>query len=117
MIGWTWASLDDVNALFNHYIGRDELGPGPDFYGDDFDSEWATAFFNDGWRGMALGESEFVRDDASGWVRTLADESSAYLPGIADDVNGPGISGDIVSTLSSDSIDEQKSGAWFYRTP
>ena len=30
--GWTWASVDDVNALFNHYIGRDELGPGPDRY-------------------------------------------------------------------------------------
>ena len=29
MNGWTWATADDVNALFNHYIGSGQLGPGP----------------------------------------------------------------------------------------
>ncbi len=27
--GWTWASVDDANALFNYYIGVPALGPGP----------------------------------------------------------------------------------------
>jgi hypothetical protein len=28
--GWTFASADDVNALFNYYIGAPDMGPGPD---------------------------------------------------------------------------------------
>jgi hypothetical protein len=50
MGGWTWASIDDCNALFNTYVGLDaSLGPGPDSllgYG----SRWAPAFFAAGWR-------------------------------------------------------------------
>lgn len=47
MTGWTWATADDVNDLFNYYIGSPELGPGPDEYSaiDDF----ALTFFSDGW--------------------------------------------------------------------
>ena len=32
MTGWTWASVEDLNALFNHYVGIEALGPGPDHY-------------------------------------------------------------------------------------
>ena len=34
MTGWTWATTDDVNALFNFYIGSKQLGPGPDNFSD-----------------------------------------------------------------------------------
>lgn len=30
MTGWTWASVKDMNDLFNYYFGWKRLGPGPD---------------------------------------------------------------------------------------
>ena len=58
MLGWTWASTDMVNALFNHYIGSAQLGPGPDSYNaypqppfyEPVDASFGPAFFADGWR-------------------------------------------------------------------
>lgn len=47
--GWIWASVDDVNSLFNHYLGAAHtLGPGPDTF-EQADGVWALAFFADGW--------------------------------------------------------------------
>jgi hypothetical protein len=48
MNGWTWASADDLNALFNHYIGSEQLGPGPDWK-DLPDIQWHDVFWSDGW--------------------------------------------------------------------
>jgi hypothetical protein len=45
LTGWTWASVDDVNALFNRYIGSNQLS-GPSSY-QEVDSAWAPAFFSD----------------------------------------------------------------------
>ena len=61
MTGWTWASVEDLNALFNHYLGANVLGPGPDHHMEDPDSEWAPAFFNDGWRDMDSGPEDEVQ--------------------------------------------------------
>ena len=49
MTGWKWASVDDVNGLFNFYIGAPELGPGEDHY-VQLNSLWAPAIFANGWR-------------------------------------------------------------------
>ncbi len=46
LTGFTWASVNEVNALFNHYIGTPVLGPGPAEY-NEADSSWAPAFHND----------------------------------------------------------------------
>lgn len=51
MTGWTWASVDDVNGLFNFYLGGSVLGPGGASYSEP-DSTWAPAFFGSGWRGI-----------------------------------------------------------------
>lgn len=68
MTGWTWASSDDLNALFNYYIGSPELGPGPDEHSsiDDF----ALIFFSDGWNATqeALADpfiSGFMQDSST----------------------------------------------------
>lgn len=51
MTGWTWATINDVNSLFNHYIGSPELGPGPDeYFGSP--SDFAFTFFTDGWNAV-----------------------------------------------------------------
>lgn len=42
--GWTWASVDDVQSLFNAYIGLNLVAPTTIAVPD---STWATAFFLD----------------------------------------------------------------------
>jgi len=55
MGGWTWASIDDFNAMFNTYLfnaylsTRNALGPGFDRI-DQISSFWAPSFFASGWR-------------------------------------------------------------------
>jgi len=69
MTGWTWASVDDVNALFNYYIGSPQLGTGPDLY-SQLNSQWAPAFFGAGFR---ITDYEDVTNDAVwGWTRSLS---------------------------------------------
>lgn len=47
--GWSWATIEEMNQLFNSYIGAPVLGPGPDrLYTDNFSA--STAFYADGWR-------------------------------------------------------------------
>lgn len=58
--GWSWASADKVNSLFNYYIGSPQLGPGPDTFFDVPDSAWSTQFFADGWRGGLLPDNSPV---------------------------------------------------------
>jgi hypothetical protein len=54
MTGWTWASIDEVNALFNSFLiatglsGEDLLGPGVASY-QETGSVWATDFFGSDW--------------------------------------------------------------------
>lgn len=89
LTGWRWASVDDINALFNSYIGTWPLGPGPDSY-SEFNTSWGSAVFNDGfrptsqnstesliWAHMADSESttnayitNFEHRDTSTWVQT-----------------------------------------------
>ena len=90
MTGWTWASVDDLNALFNYYLGSDEMGPGPtsvtllpdvpdDVLGmppEPTDPPWATEFFNDGWRATG-GSSARRNGDLYGGV----DFPSRYCDG------------------------------------
>lgn len=47
--GWSWATLEAMNQLFNSYIGTPVMGPGPDnYFTDNFTV--STAFYADGWR-------------------------------------------------------------------
>jgi len=63
LTGWTWASVDDVNSLFNHYIGSAELGPGPDHAGgtNEPGNSWLTGMMADGFiPTYSLGTSSFI---------------------------------------------------------
>jgi hypothetical protein len=57
MTGWTWASIDDITALFNHYFGSDELGPAPDATSD---CAGALPFFTDGWRALDITDNDLI---------------------------------------------------------
>jgi hypothetical protein len=117
MTGWTWASLDDVTALFNHYIGSDEFGPGEDFYGIESDLV-VDAIFSDGWRFSEFEQVDEPGLTLGGMVHYLEGASSAaYTVAASFDVNGPGIVGDILVALRLDGGGIDDSGAWFYHTP
>lgn len=47
MTGWTWASLKDINDLFNYYLGSELLGPGPDRV--ELAPDAGSNIFEDGW--------------------------------------------------------------------
>jgi hypothetical protein len=110
MTGWTWASVEDMNALFNFYIGSDVLGPGPDSYFDSYQTAWAPAFFSDGWRQTF--QIDF--DDQTRWrviYGRYRENDSACL--IDSDALLDGM--DVASTRGRG--DCRTPGAWFYRTP
>lgn len=120
MNGWTWASVDDVNALFNYYIGSDELGPEPDRYSAE-ESPWAPAFYEDGWRPIEIDDRNAgLADGAAGWVRDKSEGGLAYWAELVDVLlpvpPGPpdlAITDNLrdVLTISMDV------GGWFYRIP
>jgi hypothetical protein len=65
LTGWTWASVDDVNSLFNHYIGSAELGPGPDNTG--------------GPNGMTPGDNWLTEMMADGFIPTYTIPEQGYV--------------------------------------
>ena len=113
MTGWTWASADDLNALFNHYIGSDILGPGPDFTADFpgvSESSVFSDFFGDGWHESARVPEHNVRI-LRGWLLST-DEILAYQ----GEVFAEGVY-EITGTFNSGASMEvdSESGGWFYR--
>ena len=85
MTGWTWASFDDVSALFNHYIATDDVEVIQDCrVGDEF--------INDGWRTMYLNDRFYrfyiagfldskSQDEPEKWaIARFANSYEYYLP-------------------------------------
>ena len=116
--GWTWASADDVNALFNHYIGYDVLGPGPDSY-LELHSEWAPAFFSDGWIPTSSPDQALVME-VQGWLRDFkTDTGDGYFASINNimyEVENDEVQ-DGAGTVGDNIPSEKRAGAWFYRSP
>ncbi len=114
MNGWTWASVEDMNTLFNVYAnGSCVLGPGPD------------VCFTGGSPLVKLGSKGDFGPTAShplggilvdGWTATPVDASTthAYLFKEAYSFfQSPSYEASSIITLPRNS----RRGAWFYRTP
>lgn len=106
MSGWQWATVNDVNALFNYYIGSSQLGPGPDGYQESFGS-FADDFFSAGWRttlvdtplaGARLTEGSM--SDTSAQTAYIGDIGDLRFPTAVTIFNAPPI---------------PRYGGWFYR--
>lgn len=122
MVGWSLASIDNMNTLFNHYIGFAALGPGPDYYAGAINT-FADAFFADGWRPTSklAGSSKI----AEGWV-----DDALYLPRMfayrdaRAFCNGFGVcqpdedraDTSSLSVYGGDPFSRRGPGAWFVRT-
>ena len=117
MSGWTWASTEDLNNLFNYYSVNSSnpvpnlLGPGPDYnLTESADpNSYAQLFFADGWRPSS--HIFFGSSEAMG--RTS--DSPAYFAGIglAPGFITPSNTSSMAGTNFSDPF--WNPGAWFSR--
>ena len=82
LTGWTWASIDDVGALFNYVTSAyndgvdDAVHPGgvSVAVGAGIDTQWATAFF-----------------DVLGFAPTLSDTSFRFVTAVTRNHQPPGL--------------------------
>jgi len=119
LTGWIWASVDDVNTLFNYYIGTAALGPGPSEYPADapleLNTQWAEDMVADGFLETEGFPGELVA--ITGWLRTGFDASTAYR-GVINTSRIIGIPELVGSYAASNSTSDKSlfgGGAWFYR--
>jgi hypothetical protein len=132
MTGWTWATTDDVNALFNFYIGSEQLGPGPDSFSDmDEDVTMLT-----GWRFFYIEEEPSLQVGA--WhpmirwsdseVGTFGLTSTPYLSFVVVSFSynespatsietGIAYQDDAPCNWACGLVKGLGQGVWFYRTP
>jgi hypothetical protein len=109
MTGWTWATADDLNALFNHYLGSDEMGPGPDRYSPSTALDpWPADFFDDGWHP--------TREE---WFPSVYKPTVRSVHGITRDQNRACLQESWWSFYmnTKGQSDCDLAGAWFYRIP
>ncbi|MEZ5571390.1 MAG: hypothetical protein R3E64_05135 [Halioglobus sp.] len=117
MEGWTWAAVEDVNSLFNYYLGANTFGSDPQQLQGQL---IAAVFFADGWRATHFTNSSIL---LSALTRTSSDRfpdfahegSVSHIPsGIGVDTwatspysrkNGVWSPGNLLSY-----------GGWFYRS-
>lgn len=121
--GYTWASISDLSSLFNHYIGTELLGPGPGVHAE-LESNWAPAFFADGWVSM-YGDARLIRL-TGGMVRnsyfTTQHGQATYLSYLEDQCCDPEYAaldevsaGMRVRPPLSVGSSYSSVGAWFFR--
>jgi len=130
MTGWTWASADELNSLFNYYLGDELLGPGPSAYSWSAGENnpppnrgFANDFYSDGWR--AVSEESFPDDYpqnvpnysrlVSGWISDKGAQAQ-LLALFVDRVFPWGLAVEVsTNSVISDPQPEPNFGAWFYR--
>lgn len=116
---WVWASVDDVNELFNYFlrgagVSGSDLLDGPDFFIGEHLSQWARNFYDAGFRVSpdVASLSRFV-------VGPLRDLDVNGAPRIALLSDQQSFGGDSVRTdfsIIGGSRDGAYSGAWFFRS-
>jgi hypothetical protein len=112
MDGWTWASNEQVQSLFNTFTGRNDTAPA-EFV--EAYSAWAPAVlavFNFTISGFGL-------DTVAGWSSSLDARGRGYTPFVRDDNgDGPGSLGnDALSTRQTSFVFQsfESEGGWFVR--
>jgi len=111
--GWTWASVNDMNALFNYYIGTSELS-GPDEHSiysptlaaqilSDFDATYSDSN-RDIIRGWTTTTNEGSSKDHAYWGQISARKFDGLLEFETDPISFKAVGGTFT-------------GGWFYRTP
>ncbi|NQX88664.1 MAG: hypothetical protein HRT77_08360 [Halioglobus sp.] len=108
LTGYTWASVEDINALFNSLLGTDLLGPGPSSYTESA-SVWAAEIL-----GQFNATNSGRNPQVSGHTRTARGRNRHYIAGIQDRRRNRN---DNAFTDRRQRNERQDStiGGWFYR--
>jgi hypothetical protein len=119
--GWTWASVDEVNALFNFYIGSAVLGRGPDLLIGQWDSIWAPTIFDNGWR-PTIPSDAIPQIAGATRSQVPSSKTEAYEGAWLDHIEEPCFEcggGDVAGTsrITETKSSSDRTGAWFYRKP
>lgn len=116
MLGWTWASTEELNSLFNYYSGNSSdpnpnlLGPGPGRVNTEstVPNSYAQLFYLDGWRPTST-----VFFESRETMGRTADSPDYFAGiGVSPSFLGPGTS-NMAGTNYSDAF--WNPGAWFSR--
>jgi hypothetical protein len=117
MNGWTWASVKDMNDLFNYYIGSELLGPGPAESG--LTDELESNMFRDGWAHTFEDNDTMVGyvKEIAGWTKNglNTDTNQAYSAAWSELVSRSAYA--IQTNNSINKTYAYGNGAWFYRLP
>ena len=118
--GWTWASVEDMQALFNFYIGSDELGPELVSVFSEVGTDWAGQIFADGFRETATFANGAL--GIYGWTRTLVPGTvnPAYTAGAAwleNTLQNQAQTGGVSENQVDFVLFGGPIGVWFYREP
>lgn len=115
MTGWTWASVEDVNALINSLSGSEVIGPGPDNLPS---SLVGLPLRQAGFQATSFTQScgGCYTSTWKGWTSTQAVvPGQAYLAEVFFSVAKTNFGGHATTMLADDS--SAGHSAWFYRTP
>lgn len=119
LTGWTWARVDDVNALFNYYIPGGTLGPGPDLATGGPFSDWLTPMLDDGFLVTGTGNDSIQYELIQGSVRTSYDSQKAYYAfmAVSNSIGGGFFdNADAYTSLTHDkTYVDTIGGGWFVR--
>lgn len=116
---WTWAGVEDMNALFNSYLQADLLGPGPTNI-DGFEAGQAVAeFYEDPW--LPTECIDFDDDTLCltfGIYKDYRDSRVAYTAGVGGVCDGSVCEFADVWTRGTIEKDDTGSGVggWFYHS-
>lgn len=114
--GWILASVDDVNDLFNVYIGDSVMGPGPDSAYAPGWNAWGSLLFNDGFR-LTVRESIYSRAIEGLTADEVVVGSDRVHVGVFVDSGSSSDGPDSARTYGSHGKDDGYgfTGAWFYK--
>ena len=113
MTGWTWASVGDVYAMFEHYIGVDSLSDEFGVVYREPDPAWVSLFLADGWR-YSGGQENIGSNYLWGWTRDNAPGSRGTRAQLYT-AFGTGRDSYINSISSFPTFRTNALGGWFYR--
>lgn len=107
-----WASVVDVQALFNYYIGAPALGPSLTSSLLEADSAWAPAVYADGWRETYIfGDQTII----GGWTSTDCGGKGCF--GAVSDQSDSAANDQARTGVEFKDIAFTGSGGWFYKAP
>lgn len=115
--GWVWASVDDLNGLFNSYLEEEgALGPGPDRLSTFDPTNWASDFYEDGWSPTVM---TLYHHRTFGLLSTGISTDYAYEARVDDTFDNDPFNGssDEAATIYAQKkhVSESYMGVWMYR--